>query len=431
MATGGPPEGFTDLSTASRQVGKLVSVIGVVVRFEQPCATKGTDYTVSFVLRDASWEEEYSPGLDFRFFNKSEANLPKISSLGDVIVVRQIKISNYRGLRTALSHYSTENVVFPRGSIPMKEFRFQFTGKKTMHYLSTPGSRAPTVEEQQFAIALHDSVTIDPTSTKNASSAINGPKTPSNATAVQSKGSATGAPGAAPTTDMKFRLLKDLQADTFVNLVGEIVKMHPNDFGYLEVYLTDYTSNSLMFNQLSPEEEAEIYGQGTDGDTFGYTSRRKKSQWPGPYGTMTLQVELHDPHAIWARNNVAEGTFVALDNVRVKINNNGKLAGNLWRDQKYQEKILVTKCAEQDPRVKSVLKRKQDYWNARKAAVKDAGDEGDDVEPAKGKKKKRKPKKKKAITIENQGQSEVEIDSAMAAMKVQANKHGKQTAPSP
>lgn len=429
MATGAPPAGFVDLSSASRQLNTLVSVIGVVVRFELPCPTRGSDYTVSFVLRDASWQDADGPGLDFRFFNKIEANLPKVSSVGDVVVIRQIKISSYKGLRSALSHYNTENIVFPKGSIPMKEFRFQFTGKKTMHYLSTPGSRPPTVEEQQFAIALHDTVSLELKPTKSASSVTNYPKTPSNPTILQSKGSVTGAPGAAVVTDTKFRLLKDLQADTFVNLVGEIVKMRPNDFGYLEVYLTDYTSNSLMFNQLSPEDEAEIYGRGTDGDTFGYTSTRKKSQWPGPYGTMTLQIELHDPHAIWVRNNVAEGTFVALENVRVKKNKIDKLAGNLWRDQKYHEKILVTKCAEQDPRVKSILKRKQDYWNARKSAGKDVKDEADEAEPAKGKKKRKKPKKK-ATTTEDQGQSEVQIDAAMAAMKVQANKHGRQRAPS-
>ena len=129
--------------------------------------------------------------------------------------------------------------------------------------------------------------------------------------------------------------------------------------GEIDIYITDYTENSLLYLYHSPEQLSKEDGR--DGDVYNYTSNQPKKQWQGPFGQMTLPVRLWYPHSDWARGNIQEGDFVFLRNVHIKYSQNEKLEGALHQDLKFPDQVDVRKLAASDQRINKIKKRKADY----------------------------------------------------------------------
>ena len=232
----------------------------------------------------------------------------------------------------------------------------------------------------------------------------------------------------------KFSLIKDLQAETFSDLVGQVVKLYSSN-DRVELYITDYTANSLLW--LYEWGEDDDGKAGREGDVYNYAPRSSSvKKWPGPFGKMTLTVTLWSPHSYFAQEKIRENDFVHLRNTHIKFSRDSKIEGVLHTDKRYPDKIDVTvlKNNENDDRVKDVLRRKRDYTKkfdqqskrfvaeARGLKRKDMGEEKPLSKTAQ--KKKRKLERQKAARLER-GELDPEEDKEnheVTSRKGQINK---------
>ena len=250
-----------------------------------------------------------------------------------------------------LSNRSTEAIVFPADSIPVPELKDAIAGRRRLlsHTATPPGCHPPTLAEQMYAIALHA-----------LESPAGAPLFPSSHPGVpmSTPGACQAAKAIPFIKNNKSALIKDIGPKQYVDLVGEIVKFYPG-MGEIDIYITDYTENSLLYLYQSPERLSK--GDGRDGDVYNYTSNQPKKQWQGPFGQMTLPVRLWYPHSDWARGNIQEGDFVFLRNVHIKYSQNEKLEGALHQDLKFPDQVDVRKLAASDQRISEIKKRRADY----------------------------------------------------------------------
>lgn len=166
------------------------------------------------------------------------------------------------------------------------------------------------------------------------------------------------------TSQRKFSLLKDVEDRQFVDLIGEIAKIHSNDSEKATLYLTDYTENENLFFYASDNDDYP--GHGREGDEYNYIKRPKR-KWDGPSGRMTIQITLWEPHASFLRNNFNENDIVRLKNVRIKGSRveGGTLEGVIHtnRDNSAATNVFPINYSN-DTRVQELLSRKTDYLEA-------------------------------------------------------------------
>lgn len=149
-----------------------------------------------------------------------------------------------------------------------------------------------------------------------------------------------------------------------MDIVGQVVKTYPEGDKFT-LYVTDYTQNKNLYNYPFPDDSS-----GRDGDEFNYIHSRPRRRWPGPFGQMTLQITLWQPHAWFAQQNIKEDDFVHLQNIQVKpAKDSGMMEGAIRTDRVYPDKIQVRVIDRNEPDalVKDVLKRKMEYWRGIKA----------------------------------------------------------------
>ncbi len=329
-------QGFVPISSLSSYVNREVNVIGVVTDFLPAGRSKGTDWTCNFRLAD---ERSYDDGVKIRYFKPMEVELPQIESISDVVILQKVKITQWSGMVVGISSKNTLWTVCPATSIPES----MPTGRINLKCIRGKGSSAPTEEQMRSAIELCNSrdrtcsntspTTIDPSSTAQTLTPVATPST-------------AGVPSSITPRREKFALVKDVQPEMFYDLLGQVVKTYPGN-GVLELYLTDYTSNSLLFN----------YGWGHGDDE---TSTLPK--WRGPLGKHTLTVSLFPPHSYYAQSNVEEDQYVFLRNTRIKYSKDSKLEGSLHTDRRYPDRVDITIIKDtNDVRVKDLLRRKLEY----------------------------------------------------------------------
>ncbi|CAO1599215.1 hypothetical protein XANCAGTX0491_002951 [Xanthoria calcicola] len=330
------PQGFVPISSLSSHVNQEVSVIGVVTDFLPPARFKGPDWTCNFRLAD---ETTYDDGVKIRYFRPMETELPQVEANGDVIILQKVKITEWSGMIVGLSSRNTLWTVCPATSIPEKVP----TGRIKLKCIQGKGSSPATEEQMRSAIELCNSrdrtssstspTTIDPSSTNPTQPPIAIPST-------------AGIPSSITGRQDKFALLKDVKDHMFCDLVGQVIKSYPSN-GIVELYITDYTSNGLLYN----------YAWGHDDDE---TSALPK--WRGPLGKHTLTVSLFPPHSYYAQSNVVEDQYVFLRNTRIKYSQTGKLEGTLHTDRRYPDRVDITIIRDtNDDRVKDLLRRKLEY----------------------------------------------------------------------
>ncbi|KAL2357571.1 hypothetical protein BJ546DRAFT_836434 [Cryomyces antarcticus] len=401
---GPPPPGYVDLKTAFETRDKAIDVMGIVAEYFDPSPTKGTDWQLTFKIQDPLFSETYSSmtGIRVKFF-KPEHLLPKVRGKGDVVILRRIKFKNYQESPVLMSGFTTECVVIPANAIPESSYKVAYAGGKEMNYLTTTGRRLLTAAEQMYAIALKQELNH----ILGSGGAIVKTSRP-----ISTTGSFRTSMG------HKFSLIKDVQIQKFYDLVGQVVKMHQS-MDFLELYITDYTTNALLYDHLSPEDQVKLGVEGVDGDPFGHIANQDQQKWPGPYGRMTLRIELQAPHSYWANNNVKVNDFVLLQNVRIKMSSLSKLEANIWQDRLEPDRIQVRilKVSSQ-PEVEAILKRKEAYWERRPKAVDD--EVQDETSNAA---KKRKKKNKKQQQKQAQAEKETRTPQKKTAGLVIANQH--------
>lgn len=403
MAVDIPPK-FVDLWTASTRVGSEVNIIGVVSDSLPSRKSSGTDWTCTFCMADRSYGsigDIGQEGLKTRFFKKMQSELPQIWGTGDVLILRNMKITKFNGVTLAISSFGSTWTVLHAPTIPEK------VPSNLVQIAHEKETRAPlpTPSEMQYVIDICNNFDRN---------------------CFASKGSSTVGPAeqmnnVARTTTIvprqKFSLIKDVQIDTFYDLVGQVVKIFPSN-GRTDLYVTDYTPNQLLYFYEWGQGEDSLDGR--DGDEFGYVSRSSKKKWPGPFGKLTLAVTLWSPHSDYAQQHVKEGHFVFLRNVHIRLDKDTKMNGSLHSDQRYADQINISVLTSfhDDDRVKDVLRRKTDYHKkfdqqsekyvieAREANVTESRDanvtEREDVkQPSKAQIKKKRRRNKKAQLIQS------------------------------
>ncbi|KAI9884705.1 MAG: hypothetical protein M1823_003523 [Watsoniomyces obsoletus] len=415
------PPGFVSLQEVPHRTD-VISIMGLVEDYLPPTKSGGSDYMSKMELRDPTIVISFP----VKYFRPLAAQLPCVQGPGDVVMIHDIKIAEWRGVKCALSCRQTEWTVFHAASIPQEQPK----GKVELPYRESKGARRPTPMDFRYAIHLSSLMDRD----RLVKMVELGP----NGTPPE--------PVPAPDPKKKAALIKDIEDFRFYNITAQVVKTFGSKGGIYELDVTDYTANKQLYNHERPDEEAEAVGR--DGDEFAYLprSRRKQRaawQWTGPLGKMTLHVTLFEPHASYAQEKVKEGDFILLRNLHVRFGRkNGQfLEGVLHTDKRYSDLIDIEVLEDRsDDRVKEVLKRKLEYRKKQKKRLRGTLDvaetpqkrprskEPGEVEPelpqpkreANSKKKGNKPKetKEEAKKVEEARKQEITKEEAPASIKV-------------
>lgn len=339
------PPGFVDLNTALKRSKSEFNIMGVVTDFMAPGRSRGTDWMSSFSITDLSNTILHDGGFKVRFFRPMESELPAIKGIGDVVVLRGIKINEWSGMTIGLSTRTTSWVVFPAASIPAM---VPVSGLQLKN-VKEPRAPAPSIAEMHYAVSLCNS--------QDRSALTESVVLPAG-TSIAPLQNVTSSAGM-PKRD-KFSLIKDIKVETYYDLVGQVVKVYPHN-NRVELYMTDYTSNPLLFNYEWGQNDVDEFGR--EGDVYNYAPRQSTlGKWPGPPGYRTLTVTLWPPHSYFAQQTLKEKDFVYLRNVHMKWSKDSKIEGVLHSDRLYPDRIDITVLDpnERDDRVKDVLRRKRD-----------------------------------------------------------------------
>lgn len=177
----------------------------------------------------------------------------------------------------------------------------------------------------------------------------------------------------------KFKELKDVQNETFVDVIVQLVRQ-PYDTGdRITLWISDYTENDSFFHfawkgpaladkPADPHgyESAMPYGAGPGGE------------WKGPYGKRSMQVTCFDPHTAFIREQaLSTGSWVMLRNLQIKYGRNAaNLEGFLREDRNYSGgpkinimQMDITDTESPDPRLKEAVRHKRDYDQAKQAEM--------------------------------------------------------------
>ena len=251
-----------------------------------------------------------------------------------------------------LSNRSSSSLTIHHESIPKFTSSTDFSTGKTLPFCATRRTSPLSIHEQAYVIHLNETLKSNNSVGSGGAQDLPGQPVPipdgSTSKHTRPRGS-------------KFSQIKDIKPQTFYDLVGEVVKAFPLAYGDVELYITDYTANSLLTHHEAPDGIRDSESRGRDGDDYGYTYRQKQN-WKGPYGRLTLKIELRSPHANYAQSNVNEGDFVALQNVRIKTDSRGNLEGNIFPDNLAPNRVNVQKISgNKDERVGSIKLRKEEY----------------------------------------------------------------------
>lgn len=314
------------------------------------------------------------------------------------------------GQKTLVLNWKTSFAIFRSAAIPAQGFSVAYAseGGTQLGCVCHPNTRKHTPHEQIYIIHLKEHL-----------SGLIPPPAPTSAATLS-------ATSAIPID--KTVTISKVTYNKFYDLAVEVVKVFPGKLAEVEIYVTDYTANSGLFDYPHPDEKDEM---GMEGDTYGYMPVAK-SEWPGPYGQMTLKIEAMDPHASYIRKNVVPGMLLFLTNVRIKTDGSNRMEGNLWQDVKYPTKLVVSIMRKMPPRnihMKAVLERKAKYLESLKKRVAPPA-EGDGQQDQKNTNKSKKNREKKArqkarAKETSAAMSEGDAEPETESLSTTSNKHSK------
>ncbi|KAJ6102254.1 hypothetical protein N7486_004681 [Penicillium sp. IBT 16267x] len=323
---------------AARSARGLISVIGMVVSKLDVYHTKGSSSCITFEIKDSKFEAPpWADSLKIKYFNDNESKLPHVLN-NDVVLLRNIRIKEFQGRSIGSAAQGQK--------VPWAIFRHEEDSSKSPSITTGPDTFHPTAAEKRHALALLEKYT--PEVQNNTWRTGPSEQTSQVVQAIPSEKKKSGLPMA---------LIKDLEANCFVQIVGQVVKDHNYESDKSTIWITDYTANDSLVDYKKDDDET-----GTDGDSYGYLTR-KQDGWPGPWGKLNLQITLWEPHAAYSRSNVKPGDLVHLQYVRPKFSSNGSLEGVIHEDKKFPQKVhLRTISSDYNEEAQELMKRKKEYW---------------------------------------------------------------------
>ncbi|KAJ5945558.1 hypothetical protein N7454_002397 [Penicillium verhagenii] len=314
------------------------TVVGMAVGTLSAFQTKNESYCITFELKDSDFDlQDWESSLKIKYFNKNESHLPCVLN-NDVVLLRNIQVSLYQGRPCG--------IVGDRQTILWAIFRHEEDPTKSPHIITGPQPFSPTAAEKKIALALLDKYTPEVQNNTWRTGVSQQPSQIASSFQVKVK-----------KQFLPVTLIKDLVVDQFTQIMGQVVKDNHYDSDKSSIWITDYTSNDYLVDHQRNGDNT-----GADGDSFGYLIR-SDDNWPGPWGKLTIQVTLWEPHAGWCRNNVKLGDLVLLSYVRPKNSTNGSLEGAVHQDKKFPNKLHIrTISSDYDQHAKELMKRRKEYW---------------------------------------------------------------------
>ncbi|CAN9335836.1 unnamed protein product [Alternaria alternata] len=326
------PKGFTAIKDATYPTDSA-NLIGVLVNYDPPKPTKGTSWALDFTIQDdfAFGDVGGQSSIRCRLFRRAENKFPPISGVGDVVMLRGFKIQEFNLRMEAVGRdmYDTNMLVFPSSRIPVPGLShpFQAGSQKLPHALT--GGPPPTIPEQMAVIHM-----------KNASTGA--------AQQVQQHAAINTSKAR---TRRSVSLIKDLQIDDYYDVRAQVVNVYYYQMGgQVDLKVTDYTPNEQMYNYADPEQEQNHFASDRD--------------WKGPYGCLTLNVTLYGANANWVRENLGNGDYVFMRNMRVKISHKGFLEGAIREDRQNPSKVDIRHMGNTTD-IEEIDKRREEYEQKR------------------------------------------------------------------
>ncbi|KAF4760343.1 hypothetical protein HAV15_008310 [Penicillium sp. str.  len=332
---------LVDITTACSSQGNF-NVLGVVVDTLPLFRTRGSSACITFTLKDFDFDgPTWRGGLKVKYFNDDESYLPDVK-LNDVVLLRNVRVTFYQNKPTG--------VVSQQSQVPWVIFRPEPSLSSSPFIISGPTPFEPSLKEKDQAQSLLDRVSAEGISVQQ-------PMPPSVPAFRQSSHVQASAPvpesgglPCVPIGSAKVRLL--------CQLLGQVVTLNTYDSEKCQLYLTDFTENEELVNYKKPGEDDDE--SGPEGDRFNYV--QKKKNWPGPWGKLTIQVTLWEPHATYAREHLKAGDIALLTYARIKEGRGG-LEASVHEDRRFPEKIHVRKMNDDsDERVQELMNRRTEYW---------------------------------------------------------------------
>lgn len=364
------PPNFTEIRAildGQLSPGSMVNVVGLVIDFRLPTATKGAgessslrpnllsltvaDFKCTLILKDLSVEDNDMNHLEFNIF-RPRADMPQVTA-ADVVLVTQAKVQNFRSNMSLIAHSTTSIRRYAASKIP----RPPHPAQAALEPGPKRDSHAPTPEEHRYVSYFYHKICKDDVPDEHTFKAR----------AAQSLN-----------VKDKFSELKDVRDGKFYDLVGQVAK-EPYDAGWggVTLYISDYTENSNFFHKTW--DGLEESGSGS-GDPYGYTTSTDLSmhrkEWVGPYGKMTIQITCFEPHASIIRSEVRSGSWVQLRNVQIKYGRDGRFLEGFMRENrdaitKTNVDVLETTNRDTiDPRLLKAIGRCRDYHKKKKQQIK-------------------------------------------------------------
>ncbi|KAH7384270.1 hypothetical protein DE146DRAFT_748534 [Phaeosphaeria sp. MPI-PUGE-AT-0046c] len=323
-----PPNGITAVNDA-RVEGTIVTLLGVVVSVKEPRRTKGTDWVLDFAIQDdfTAGHVGNDASINCRVFRSSPEQLPKAKT-GDIALIRDFKLNAWMSRIDAVSIMRSGVVIFPATGIPVPELSQAYrAGTQSLPYSATSFSKDPTAQEQMAVINL-----------KQAASG-----------SVQQMEQFSTASSLRASTRDKLSLIKDLDFTTFYDVRAQVVNIYYNNFGNVDLKVTDYTENSSLFRYVDPDDQDYAF---------------QRMDWKGPYGQYTLNVLLYGPNATWAREQLVMGDYVYIKNMRTKLSPANKLEGVVHEDRQRPNQVDIRKLTKASD-IDEISQRRKEYEKTR------------------------------------------------------------------
>lgn len=306
--------------------------------------TRGSSYGATFTIKDCDFDTPtWQGGLKVKYFNDNQAVIPMVQ-VNDVILLRNLRVSFFQGKPTGVA--SQNDTVY------WAIFRPQAGSGGNLSISRGPIAFEPDSNEKKRAAILLANLRGEETPP-----ALEPSPTPAPATYQPLSSYSQASAPAKKWSGLPFSLIQDVKVGRLTQLLGQVVKMNTYDSNKTLIYLTDYTTNTSLIDIRKDDNES-----GVEGDEYGYLSR-KKQNWPGPWGQLSIQVALWEPHASFAREYVKEGSLVHLTYVHVKDDRSGGIEAAVHRDKRFENKIHINIVSDEyDERARDLMERRRAYW---------------------------------------------------------------------
>ncbi|EPS44729.1 hypothetical protein H072_1274 [Dactylellina haptotyla CBS 200.50] len=329
------PDGFSTIVEAKPMNGQFVSLIGLVVDFQPPGKSGGSDYQATVRICDKS-AALYQNHLTIRFFRPVPEELPQDMDIGQtIIVMRNIKIGDRNG-PIGMSNKSRSSWVSLKGEMPARRKPKQNNRpeRPTIRLLDNGPRRIEDVEEKKNLLSPEEYEAVKDLvefwHARGGLAGSHGISTEEYQHNYESK----------PKRSKKAALIKEVDMDSFHDLTCYVQHTWSVSDKMFTITVTDFTENPNFYNiDNDPFADAEAgvpardetyeFAYKAGGVTKNHETKVNKKWFEKPFGRYSLRIAVWDRLAAKARKDIREGCFITLQNVRIKRGENGNWEGSL------------------------------------------------------------------------------------------------------